>query len=81
MTTGRIIQLGGPRFRESRPKASYIHVRMIVNSKKTNRQYAASQTLLRYLPPPPLADALPTLHSANQSSFVLPSVRMEHENH
>jgi hypothetical protein len=56
MTTGYIIQLGGPRFGDSRPKESYIHVRTIANSKKTNKQYAASQIhcyVTSHLPPCP----------------------------
>ena len=53
MTTRCIIQLGGPRFGDSRPKASYIHVRTILNSKKTKRQCAASQ-IHCYVNSPPL---------------------------
>jgi hypothetical protein len=55
MTTGCIIQLGGPRFGDSRPKESYIHVRTIVYSKKTNKQYAASQIHCYVTSPLPLA--------------------------
>ena len=36
MATGRIIQPGGPRVGGPRPRASYIHVRTIANSNKTN---------------------------------------------
>lgn len=73
MTTGCIIQLGGPRFGDSRPKESYIHVRTIVNSKKTNKQYAASQIHCYVTSPTPLVALLQTCKAPNRvaSSFHL----------